>query len=121
VIRNNNRLKFLGKVKSHRLRSCKHTKRVPFKMPGLIWVTLYAKDGRDVHRCQECLNELVGFVPMEARMLRKERVCCKCGETKKVIGFKTLLPVPEGTVAFACIDCFEEIGVEEGLANVQGW
>lgn len=108
------RLKILRTKRSNKIRECKHTKALPegVKARGLLWVRLNEKDKTRTYRCQECLYELIGFIPNEARLLRKERKCAVCGRVTRVIGFKAPLPLPEGKKSFVCIECFKNVGVD---------
>lgn len=118
------RVRILSTIRSHRTRRCKHAVNTDMRLRGLLWVIFHDDvQNKDFHRCEECMKELVGFIPLEARVLRKDRECCRCHEVKKVIGFKTPIPVP-GQRAFVCIDCFKEVGAaEEGgvVPDVQRW
>lgn len=104
VVENRRRSFYTKKsLRGNRVKKCIHFPNGGGK--GFRWFGYYEEDGSKFYRCQQCLYDLMGFVPFKARVMRKRRSCDICKITKTVIGFKISIPYPNGQKAFVCPMC----------------
>lgn len=63
---------------------CKHGK---YAYNEGSWLTYRAPSGYKCELCVQCMYDLIGHIPISARMMRNKHVCGLCNSEQRVIRF----------------------------------